>query len=166
MSFEAMISPEARVVAPGEGRRIWQLGNIFTMKATAEQTRRSYTLLEQECAGAPPPRHVHEHDEEAFYVLEGTLDLFLGDDVVPVVPGSFCLVPRGLAHTFRSTSEKPARMLVILSPPGFETFFDACEQRFPEHAGMPEPAEAGAVLTAMAPDFGLRIVGPPPEHNG
>ena len=162
MSFDAVVSPDGAVVVPGAGERIWQLGNIFTVKAGASTTRGAYTLLEQECAGAPPPRHVHEHEEEAFYVLDGTLDLYLGDDVVEVHPGSFCLVPRGTVHTFRSTSVTPARVLVVLSPPGFERFFVACEQRFPEIGGMPDPAEAGAALTAMAPEHGLRVVGPPP----
>ena len=162
MSFDTIAAPGGAVVAPGDGERIWQLGNIFTVKATPAHTHGAYTLLEQVCAGAPPPRHVHENEEEAFYVLDGTLDLHLGNEVVSVAPGSFCLVPRGVVHTFRSTSDDPARVLVVLSPSGFERFFVACEQRFPETAGMPDPEEAGAALATMAPEYGLRVVGSPP----
>lgn len=156
MSFEPV------VVGPGEGTPIWQLGNQFTVKASAEQTGGAYSLLEQVCAGAPPPLHVHDQEEEAFFVLDGTLDLHLGDELVKAQAGSFCLVPRGVAHTFRSTSEQPARMLVVLSPPGFERFFEAVEQQFPQASGVPAPELAGPALGELARGYGLRIVGPPP----
>lgn len=156
MSFDTV------VFGPGEGQGIWQLGNRFTVKATGEQTRGAYTLLEQTCAGAPPPRHIHDDEEEAFYVLSGTLDVHVGDDVIEAAAGSFCLVPRGIEHTFVSTGREPARMLVVLSPPGFERFFAECERRFPEANGMPSPDDVGPVLTDLAGSHGLRIVGPPP----
>lgn len=156
------MSSDAVVLGPGQGAPIWQLGNEFTVKATAEQTGGTYSLLEQVCAGAPPPLHVHDHEEEAFYVLDGTVDLYLGDDVVKAEAGSFCLIPRGVAHTFRSTSEIPARMLVVLSPPGLERFFEAVEQRFPQGSGLPAPEVAGPALGELAGGYGLRIVGPPP----
>lgn len=152
----------ARVLGPGEGDGVWQLGNEFTLKAGPEHTAGAYTLLEQTCGGAPPPLHVHDHEEEAFYVLEGSLDVHLGEEVVRAGAGSFCLVPRGTVHSFRSVGEVPARMLVLLSPPGFERFFAAVEQRFPRAAGMPDPAQVGPALGEMAGAYGLRIVGPPP----
>lgn len=49
----------------------------------------------------------------------------------------------------------------MLSLPGFEQFFEACEQRFPEADGMPTPDIAGPALTELADAHGLRIVGPP-----
>lgn len=156
------MSFEPTVVAAGQGQAIWQLGNRFELKASAEHTRGAYSLLEQVCAGAPPPLHVHDHEEEAFYLLEGTVDLRLGDTVTTVEAGGFCLIPRGTPHTFTSTSASPARLLVVLSPPGFERFFAEVEQRFPEADGMPTPDLAGPALTEMAPRYGLRLVGPPP----
>lgn len=151
------------VLDPGRGQGIWQLGNRFTVKATGEQTGGAYSLLEQVCAGAPPPRHVHEHEEEAFYVLDGTLEVHIGDQVVRATSGSFCLVPRGVEHTLISTGPEPARTLLLLSPPGFERFFEACERRFPEADGMPTPDVAGPALAGLAQACGLRIVGPPPS---
>lgn len=156
------MSFDPTVLAPGAGVGIWQLGNEFTVKATGAETAGAYTLLEQVCTGAPPPLHVHDGEEEAFYVLEGSLELHLGDDVSAVEAGSFCLVPRGTVHSFRSTSERPARLLVLLSPPGFERFFARCEERFPRASGIPDPSVVGPVLGELAADHGLRIVGPPP----
>ena len=69
------------VLPPGEGQEIWQLGNRFTLKAAGDQTQGRYAILKQICAGAPPPIHVHENEEEAFYLLTGSVDLYLGDEV-------------------------------------------------------------------------------------
>lgn len=150
------------VVGPGAGERIWQLGNVFHVKATGDETAGAYALLEQECAGAPPPRHIHHDEEEAFYVISGTLEVHVGDDVIEAGAGSFCLVPRGTPHTFVSRGEEPARVLVLLSPPGFEAFFAACEDRFPEGEELPPPEVVGVALGELAAGHGLEIVGPPP----
>lgn len=157
------MSFDPTVLAPGEGAGIWQLGNEFTVKATGQHTNEAYTLLEQTCAGAPPPMHIHDHEEEAFYVLAGSLDVHVGEEIVAAEAGSFCLIPRGTAHSFRSTGPTPARMLVLLSPPGFERFFAECEERFPRASGMPAPDVVGPALMELASDHALRIVGPPPS---
>lgn len=151
------------VLQPGEGEAIWQLGNRFTLKAVGEQTRGHFAILEQVCAGAPPPMHVHENEEEAFYLLAGSVDLYVGDDVHSVDAGAFCLVPRGTPHTFITTSAEPARMLVVVSPPGFEQFFAAVERQFPEANGMPAAEDVGPALTDIAAKYGCHIVGPPPQ---
>ena len=157
------MTSNATMLQAGEGRSIWQLGNRFTVKSASEQTQGRYALLEQVCAGAPPPMHVHDNEEEAFYVLSGTLDLYVGDDVHQVEAGTFCLVPRGTRHSFVSTSVEPARMLVVLSPAGFEQFFAEVENRFPEADGIPSPDVVGPALGELASRYGLQIVGPPPQ---
>lgn len=151
------------VLQPGEGQAIWQLGNRFTLKAASDETHGRYAILDQICAGAPPPMHVHENEEEAFYLLEGSLDLYLGDEVHQVQAGAFCLVPRGTPHSFTSTSTDPARILVVVSPSGFEQFFAEVEDQFPEANGMPAPDQVGPALDELAAKYGLQIVGPPPQ---
>lgn len=151
------------VLPAGEGQEIWQLGNRFTLKAAGGETQGRYAILEQVCAGAPPPMHVHENEEEAFYLLTGSVDLYLGDDVHPVEAGAFCIVPRGTPHSFISTSAEPARMLVLVSPPGFEQFFAEVEEQFPEANGMPAPDQVGPALDELATRYRLQIVGPPPR---
>lgn len=152
----------ATVLQPGEGQSIWQLGNVFTVKASGDQTQGRFALLEQVAAGAPPPLHIHDADDEAFYVLDGSVDLYVGDDVLRAEAGAFCLIPAGIQHSFVSTSPEPARLLLVVSPAGFEQFFAEVEQRFPEAAGMPAPEAAGPVLGELAAQYGLQIVGPPP----
>ena len=159
------MSSSPTILRAGEGRTIWQLGNHFTLKATSEATHGHFAMLEQVCDGAPAPMHVHESEEESFYVLEGAIDLYLGDEVHQVEAGAFCVVPRGTPHTFLSTSPDPARMLVLVSPSGFERFFAEVEQRFPEAEGIPGPDVVGPELTAIAAKHGCQITGPPPTPH-
>ena len=156
------MTTNSAVLHAGEGATIWQLGNLFTVKATGEQTHGHFAMLEQVCAGAPAPMHLHENEEEAFYLLTGSVDLYLGDDVQQLEAGAFCIVPRGTPHSFTSTSAEPARLLVLVSPSGFERFFAEVEQHFPESRGMPAVEEVGPALTAIAAKHGCQITGPPP----
>ena len=67
-----------------------------------------------------PPVHVHPDTDEGFYVAEGELTFILGDREVVAGPGTFVFVPRGVAHTVRTTGGGPMRGLLILSPGGAE----------------------------------------------
>ena len=71
-----------------------------------------------------PPLHVHEHEDEAFYVLEGGLKVRMGDEEHEALAGSFVFQPRGIPHTFRS-SGNGARVLLLVVPSGFEGYFRA-----------------------------------------
>jgi quercetin dioxygenase-like cupin family protein len=71
-----------------------------------------------------PPRHVHRHTFDMYYVLEGALRVFLGDALDVLHPGSYGLVPPGIVHTFENPSaDEPVRFLNIHSPGGFEQYF-------------------------------------------
>jgi mannose-6-phosphate isomerase-like protein (cupin superfamily) len=62
------------------------------------------------------PLHVHFDDDEAWYVLEGTLCVRLGDEVVTVAPGGAALAPRGTPHTYWNPSPEPLRYLLVMTP--------------------------------------------------
>lgn len=61
------------------------------------------------------PLHVHYADDEAWYVLEGTLCVRRGDEVVTAHAGSGVLVPKGMPHTFWNASPEPVRYLVVMT---------------------------------------------------
>lgn len=61
-----------------------------------------------------PPLHVHHHDDEAWYVLEGALHFELGDRTVEVGAGGCMFVPGGVPHSFGSAGD--VRYLVITTP--------------------------------------------------
>ena len=62
------------------------------------------------------PTHVHHADDEAWYVLEGTLMFRVGDAEVEARAGSAVMVPRGKAHTFWNPAADPARYVIVMTP--------------------------------------------------
>lgn len=70
--------------------------------------------------GDPPlyiaPLHVHHADDEAWYVLEGTLAFRFGEDEFEVEAGGAALAPRGTAHTFWNPRPEPARYVLAMTP--------------------------------------------------
>ncbi len=100
------------------------LGSTYTTKADREATRGAYVLVEEEFWGGPTPLHRHLESEEAFYVLSGEVAVWLDTSEMLATAGSFLLVPRGLPHGLRRVGDEPVRLLTLVSPPGFERFFD------------------------------------------
>jgi len=95
---------------PGEGEQIGGPSAV-TIKATAEDTAGSLYLREAslEPGFRGPPLHRHRHLHDKFYVLEGTLRVSLGDEVLETEAGSFVCVPPRTPHTFANTSDRPVR---------------------------------------------------------
>src|SRR5215471_9103751 len=89
-----------------------------------------------------PPLHVHPEHAEGFYILDGELAVQVGDEVLTGSAGSFFFAPPGTAHTFANFSGRDARMLVLCTPAGFETYFDRLAAG---HSAPPPPGYALAV---------------------
>ncbi len=94
--------------------------------------------------GHSTPLHVHPREDEAFYVLAGTVELVRGEERFRAEAGSFAFLPRGVPHTFLGIGEKPARVLVLFLPGGLEDAFA-------------EPARFDEILR----ERGVEVVGPP-----
>jgi quercetin dioxygenase-like cupin family protein len=73
--------------------------------------------------GGGPPPHVHSREEEGFYVLEGEITLFLGDQRLIANAGVFANMPVRTPHSFKIEGDKPARMLISVAPAGLEQMF-------------------------------------------
>ena len=69
------------------------------------------------------PLHLHTREDEYSYVLEGRMGALLGDEVVEAGPGDLVFKPRNQWHTFWNAGDEPCRILEIISPAGFERFF-------------------------------------------
>jgi quercetin dioxygenase-like cupin family protein len=145
----------------GAGERIWIVGDTMTFKATGESTGGSLVLLENLTApGGGPPPHVHTREDEFFYVLDGTFEVRIGDELNALAPGGFAFVPRGTVHSFRNTADTPSRILVGFTPGGIEGFFR--ESGRPAVDDGPAPsldADEIARTTLAAPRYGLEAVG-------
>ena len=69
------------------------------------------------------PVHQHEHQDEILFVHEGKGTGILGEERVPVEPGTTIYVPQGMWHGVENTSDAPAQIIWVIAPPGLESFF-------------------------------------------
>lgn len=147
-----------------DGEAIWFLGTRMTVKAGSDQTSGAFTLIDCACPpGFAPPPHVHHLEDEAFYLLEGALQVSCDDHTWPVSPGGFVFLPKGRPHHFVVVGDQPARLLQITAPAQFERF--AADVGVPAtRPGLPDP-EAPDVerLLAAAAAHHIDILAPADE---
>jgi mannose-6-phosphate isomerase-like protein (cupin superfamily) len=120
------VSTHARIVGPADGKAgtLAAIGVRFMIGA--QETGERFSLVEHPM---PPralaaPLHRHSREDEYSFVLEGRMGALLGDEVVYADPGDLVFKPRNQWHTFWNASEEPCRILEIISPGGFEAYFD------------------------------------------
>ena len=147
------------VLGPGEGKMIPLPGHKVTHKVSGSETNGAYSMLEVELDGDGPPLHIHKAEDEAFYVLEGEINLLMGERNIRATAGSFVFVPRGTIHTFSQIGEQPAKFLVTYSPSGFEHFFDEAVD-----LGVMDTEAYAAKANALADKYNMEVVGPPIGH--
>lgn len=145
----------------------WFFGNLVEVKLSRDASDGQVSIVG--FAGRPgdmPPLHCHRTDDEAWYVLEGEMSFFVGDDQpIPVRAGGVAFGPKGVPHTYRVESGEQARWLAICTPGDFERFVVAAS-RPAERAELPAmtkpPSEAEIVaVTALAAEHGIDLLGPP-----
>ncbi len=117
-------TPDAAVtkaVASDEGEARWWFGGLAVIKATAEDTGGLMTIVEMtEPPDTEAPLHVHHREDEAFFVLEGSATLYVGDEVIEAKPGDYAMGPRDIPHRY-TIGPDGCRMLFICTPAGFES---------------------------------------------
>jgi mannose-6-phosphate isomerase-like protein (cupin superfamily) len=160
MNSTHTLSNDGYAIAGGEGERIWIVGDTMTLKATGDSTGGSLVLLENLTApGGGPPPHIHSREDEFWFVVDGTFEIRIGDEVHSVGPGGFAYAPRGTLHNFRNTAEAPSRILVGFTPGGMEGFFR--ESGRPATDDGPAPPVDGdeiARTMAAATKYGVEAV--------
>ena len=108
------------VVKPGEGRSVWLGGMGVVFKVSGADTGGAFAVVEHPIEpGRLVLPHVHLHEDEYSYVLEGTIGARVGDHEVAAGPGSYLFKPRGLMHTFWNAGPGPARILEVIAPAGY-----------------------------------------------
>jgi quercetin dioxygenase-like cupin family protein len=156
---------------PGEGEALWWMGGLATIKATKEQTGGHYTLVEILVPELPMEEsllHVHHFEDEGFYILEGEMTFYVGEQTIKARPGSYLFGPKDVPHAF-SVDSGPARLLFILSPAGFEGLIREMGEPArslsipPPPEEEPDEAEMGRLM-AIAAKYGGEMLGPPPSR--
>jgi quercetin dioxygenase-like cupin family protein len=109
--------------------------------------------------GGGPPMHLHEREDETFHVLEGEITFWRGGEMHVARAGETVFGPRGIPHRFQNCADAPARMLVAMTPGGFDGYFR--EVGTPAEPGASPPPLTPALverLLAPAERYGLRFV--------
>ena len=149
--FDASQGP--RIIGPDDGKAV-DLGSIgVRFMAWTEETGGGFSLVEHPM----PPRHLaaplhkHSREDEYSFVVEGRMGALLGDDVVYADVGDLAFKPRDQWHTFWNAGDEPCRILEVISPGGFEHFFD--ELGAIVEAPEPDPAQLGELGARYGVEF-------------
>jgi mannose-6-phosphate isomerase-like protein (cupin superfamily) len=114
-----------RVLGPcdGEGGFLGSIGVRFMLGGDVSGGGFSLVEHPMSARALAAPLHRHTREDEYSYVLEGRMGALLGDDVIEAGRGDLVTKPRGQWHTFWNAGDDPCRILEIISPAGFESFF-------------------------------------------
>ncbi len=139
MERRASVENHNRLTIPvSEGKDVSMGGIGVKFKITGDETGHAFSIVEhpiQPRTLVPP--HLHHDTDEYSYVTEGRVGARVGDQILLANPGDYILKPRGVPHTFWNPTDRPSRLVEIISPAGFEKFF----------------AEAGLLFQKTMPDF-------------
>jgi quercetin dioxygenase-like cupin family protein len=122
--LEDVMSAKAVIRMPGEGKEIALAGKPLVFLVTGQDTRHTSMFDWTLPAGFSTGLHVHRVQEETFYVLEGECQWQIGEQQIRATPGTYVFIPPGVPHNIANASDKPARMIMTVSPPGHEHYFE------------------------------------------
>jgi quercetin dioxygenase-like cupin family protein len=149
---------EIAVVPPGEGDARWWFGQLAVMKATGASTGGLYTLVEITVGpGYRTPLHVHQREDEGFWVLDGHAAFTAGERTLDAPPGTYLYGPRNIPHWWQAGPDG-ARVLYLFTPAGIEGLIE--EMSVPAAELVPPPRELAPPRNApeIAQRFGCEIL--------
>src|SRR5215218_7943862 len=149
-----MEASTVKVVGPRDGKAgsLGSIGVRFMIDGAEAGERFSLVEHPMPPRALAAPLHRHSREDEYSYVVEGRVGALLGDEVVIGEPGDLIFKPRNQWHTFWNAGDEPARLLEIISPAGFERYFDEIVD-LPREDGRPDPA----ALRELAGRYGLEV---------
>ncbi len=142
--------------------RLAVAGDLYVILADSNDTGGQYAMFEALVPpGGGPPPHVHSREDEGFYILEGEVAFTIAGVRRVAANGAFVHAPRNVPHAFRNETSAAARMLIWVTPGGFEQFFREVGTEVPP--GGPPPVmdeEHFAKIMSHAPRYGVQILVP------
>ena len=159
----AQATTVSTVVKDDEAPAIWFLGTLALIKGDGAETGGTFGTVEfTHPAGFATPLHVHHNEDEAFYILDGTIRGICDGREWSASRGDFVWLPKESLHGYMVEGDQTVRTLAFSIPAGFEQFVI--------EAG--EPAQSRTLPAPSAPDFeklgaaaakyGQEILGPLP----
>lgn len=161
---------QSTLIGPRDGEEVQMGGAGARFMLDGEATGGGFSMVEHplEPRALGAPLHRHKNEDEYSYVTEGQVGVKLGEQIVIGRPGDLIVKPRGQWHTFWNAGDTPARLLEIISPPGFERYFAELseilaggappdEQRMGELLARYELEMDMASVPALCEEHGLRF---------
>ena len=106
-------------------KSFWLFGHIITMKITGAETGGKYAVLDVDIPpNNGPPLHKHFGEDEGFYIAEGAFSFLYMDKEIKATKGMFLYVEKGKFHTYKNVSNIPGKLITVVTPAGFEHFFE------------------------------------------
>ncbi|WP_414582733.1 cupin domain-containing protein [Scytonema sp. PCC 10023] len=158
------LNQQAILMQPGQGASYWFDRDLYIFKAVGEDTGQAYALCEVVVApqGGGTPPHRHSRENESFYIQEGELEFQLDEQTIVATAGTFLYSPKGQLHRFINTSSMPAKLLIWVTPAGFEKFVAEVGKATDSQVGS-APSLSSADLEKIlstAPKYGVEIIPP------
>jgi mannose-6-phosphate isomerase-like protein (cupin superfamily)/catechol 2,3-dioxygenase-like lactoylglutathione lyase family enzyme len=125
---------------PGEGKAWWFLETLALVRTPAGAPRVPTVIELTVPPGGSPPLHVHDHLDDSFLLLDGRVAMRCGEATFGAEPGAYVSVPAGVPHTFRVTSRRPARMMLVHNDDSFLRLVETLGEPAAE-ARLPRPDE-------------------------
>ena len=141
---------------PGDGgNKLNVLGIPMVIRIHGRDTGGVVSVVEShDVPGGGPPPHVHHREDETFQILKGEYEWTVGAKKFIAKEGATIFAPRGIAHTYRYIGHAPGRLMCVITPAGFERFFEEIS------AISPQPQDVPRVL-AIGEKYGLEFPPPP-----
>ncbi|HEX8465089.1 MAG TPA: cupin domain-containing protein [Abditibacterium sp.] len=152
--FEQVETPKSapKIVSAGGGECVEAFGDRIRILVSSAESEGRFCVIEAETPSfMGPPPHLHERDDETFFILAGRYEFTLGDARVQAEAGDVIFAPRGVPHTFRVVSAQAGRLLVFATPGGFDVFFRECARLF--ESGHATPESIGQIAASHGVKF-------------
>ena len=138
------------------GKKLSILGIPMVLRIHGRDTGGIVSAVEShDVPGGGPPPHIHHREDETFQVLKGDYEFNVGGNSFMAREGTTIFAPRGVSHSYRYLGQVPGRLMCVITPAGFEGFFEAIDALTPE-----QQKDIPRVM-AIAREFGLEILPPP-----
>ena len=155
-------------LGPKNGESVYFEGLGVRFMLDGETTGGGFSLVEHpiDPRTLAAPLHRHANEDEYSYVLEGRVGVQLGDETLEAGPGELVFKPRGQWHAFWNPGDEPARLLEIISPGGFERYFEEIAPLLPPNRDEPDFAAMAEVQARYELEMDVDSIGPLMERHG
>jgi quercetin dioxygenase-like cupin family protein len=107
------------------GKSVNILGIPMFIRVHGRDTGGTVSVVEShDVPGGGPPPHIHHREDETFQILEGEYEFVVGGKTILARPGTTLFAPRGIAHAYRYVGTTMGKLMCVITPSGFEGFFE------------------------------------------